>query len=190
MKALSAYAPLLLALLLSACVTGPKAPSAWLKPGVSVRLPMPGITPAISEQQLLTATVQGRTQSLLVLLNADGQQLALVGLSPLGIRLFKVTYDRQGIHTEQSVALPQLPPAGQVLADIMLSYWPAAAWRDVLPPGWTLVDQQDRRVLMDPGGNSITEIHYGLIAGRRQPVDLRNLVFHYQIAIQHLDDLR
>lgn len=187
MKALSLLA-LLPALLLVACAAGPKAPSAWLKPGVSVRLPAPGITPAVSEQQLLTATVEGRAQSLLVLLNADGGQLTLVGLSSLGIRLFTVTYDRQGIHTGQSVVLPRLPPAGQVLADIMLSYWPAEAWHKVLPRGWTLVDTADRRVLADPGGNSVTEIHYEIIAGRRQPVALSNAIFHYQIAIQHLDD--
>ncbi len=178
---------LLLAMLLTACAGGHKTPSAWLKPGVSVRLPAPGINPAISEQQLLTATVQGRRQSLLVLLNADGQRLTLVGLSSLGIRLFTVTYDRQGIHTEQAMALPQLPPAGQVLADIMLSYWPVEAWRAVLPQGWSLVDHNDRRRLSDPDGNIVTEIAYGNVAGRRQPIGLDNQVFHYQIVIQHLD---
>ncbi len=186
MRALSLL-PLLFVMLLTACAGGPKSPSAWLKPGVSTRLPAPGIDPAISEQQLLTATVQGRQQSLLVLLNADGRQLTLVGLSSLGIRLFTLSYDRQGIHTLQSVALPQLPPAGQVLADIMLSYWPIEAWHAVLPAHWTLVDNGDRRRLSDPAGNTVTEIVYTMIAGKRQPVSLDNRVFHYHIAIQHLD---
>lgn len=179
--------PLLLLMLLTACAGGRNAPSAWLKPGVSVRLPAPGSESPFSGQQLLTATAQGRQQSLLVLLNADRQQLTLVGLSSLGIRLFTVTYDVQGIHTTHAITLPQLPPAEQVLADIMLSYWPAEAWRGVLPPGWTLVDDGDRRRLADPAGNQVSEIAYAMVAGRRQPVSLDNRVFHYRIAIQHLD---
>jgi len=186
MRALPLFS-LCLMILLTACASAPKAPSAWLKPGVTARLPTPGIDPAISEQQLLTATVQGRQQSLLVLLNADRQQLTLVGLSSLGIRLFTLTYDQQGIHTVQSVVLPQLPPAGQVLADIMLSYWPLEAWRAVLPAQWTLVDEGDRRRLSDPAGNTVTEITYARVAGNRQPVSLDNRVFHYHIVIQHLD---
>ncbi|MEA9390036.1 DUF3261 domain-containing protein [Acerihabitans sp. TG2] len=179
---------LLVMMLLTACASTPKTPSAWLKPGISVRLPMPEIDPTISEQQLLTATVRGHQQSLLVLLNADQQQLTLVGLSSLGIRLFTLTYDQQGIHTVQSMVLPQLPPAGQVLADIMLIYWPLAAWHTVLPAHWTLVDEGDRRLLSDPAGDIITEITYARVAGKRQPVSLDNRVFHYHIVIQHLDD--
>ena len=49
-------------------------PLARLQPGTQVTLPPPGITPAIRSQQLLTGRFNGQTQSLLVLLNADGQK--------------------------------------------------------------------------------------------------------------------
>ncbi len=81
----------------------PTLPQAWLKPGTQVTLPPPALTQPINQQQLLTAEVKGQRHSMLVLLNADGQHLQLVGMSPLGIRLFNLTYDRQGIHTEQLI---------------------------------------------------------------------------------------
>lgn len=73
----------------------------------------PGITPAIRAQQLLTGSFKGQTQSLLVMLNADENKVTLAGLSSVGIRLFLATYDDTGIHTEQSVVMPQLPPASR-----------------------------------------------------------------------------
>lgn len=181
---------LLSAVLLSACSV-PKQdstrPQAWLKPGTLVTLPAPGITPAISEQQLLTAHVKGKTQSLMVLLNADGQKVMLAGLSALGIRLFRLTYDAQGMKTEQSIILPEMPPASQVLADIMLSYWPVSAWERQLPKGWTLKDVGSRRELRDESAELIETVQYLTRNGRRQPVSIEHHRFGYAIAIQHLD---
>ncbi len=75
--------------------------------------------PATVDRQL-----NGKTQSLLVMLNADNQKITLAGLSSVGIRLFLLTYDAQGLRAERSIVVPQLPPASQVLADVMLSHWP------------------------------------------------------------------
>ncbi|TCV95430.1 DUF3261 domain-containing protein [Biostraticola tofi] len=171
---------------LSACTSRSKPPSAWLQPGVSVSLPAPGISPAINQQQLLTATVNGQQHSLLVLLNADRQKLTLVGLSALGIRLFRLSYDDRGIHTEQSLVLPQLPPPNQVLADIMLSYWPRSDWQPLLPKGWSLTDDDRQRILTDKQGQVVSTITYAFFQGERQPVIVENRVFHYRIAIQRL----
>ncbi|WP_368544160.1 DUF3261 domain-containing protein [Enterobacter soli] len=185
-------AALIAALLLAGCSHSNSGdstrPQAWLQPGTRVTLPPPGITPAFSSQQLLTGRFNGQTQSLLVMLNADEHKLTLAGLSSVGIRLFLATYDASGIHTEQSIVVPQLPPAGQVLADVMLSHWPISAWQPQLPKGWTLKDIADRRELRNASGRLVTEIVYLQRRGKREPISIEQHVFRYHITIQYLGD--
>ncbi|MCM7137406.1 DUF3261 domain-containing protein [Enterobacter cloacae] len=192
MNAFYRAAALVATLLLAGCShstdTEETRPLAWLQPGTQVTLPPPGITPAIRSQQLLTGRFNGQTQSLLVLLNADGQKVTLAGLSSVGIRLFLATYDNTGIHTEQSVVMPQLPPASQVLADVMLSHWPLSAWQPQLPKGWTLKDTGTRRELRNPDGKLVTEIVYLQRNGKREPISIAQHVFKYHITIQYLGD--
>ncbi|BEK76303.1 MULTISPECIES: DUF3261 domain-containing protein [Enterobacter] len=180
------------ALLLAGCShstdTKETRPQAWLQPGTRVMLPPPGISPAVSSQQLLTGSFNGQTQSLLVMLNADAHKVTLAGLSSVGIRLFLATYDETGIHTEQSIVVPQLPPASQVLADVMLSHWPISAWQPQLPKGWTLTDNGDRRELRNDSGKLVTEIVYLQRKGKREPISIEQHVFKYHITIQYLGD--
>lgn len=180
------------ALLLAGCShstdTQETRPQAWLQPGTRVTLPPPGISPAVSSQQLLTGSSNGQTQSLLVMLNADAHKVTLAGLSSVGIRLFLATYDESGIHTEQSIVVPQLPPASQVLADVMLSHWPISAWQPQLPKGWTLTDTGDRRELRNASGKLVTEIVYLQRKGKREPISIEQHVFKYHITIQYLGD--
>ncbi|MEZ2603314.1 DUF3261 domain-containing protein [Kluyvera intermedia] len=163
-------------------------PQAWLEPGARVTLPAPGISPTVSSQQLLTGSFNGKTQSLLVMLNADDKKLTLAGLSSVGIRLFIVTYDEKGLHAEQSIVVPQLPPASQVLADVMLSHWPISAWQPQLPKGWTLTDRGEKRELRNARGKLVTEITYLNRKGKREPISIEQHVFKYHITIQYLGD--
>ena len=180
------------ALLLAGCShstdTQETRPQAWLQPGTRVTLPPPGISPAVSSQQLLTGSFNGQTQSLLVMLNADAHKVTLAGLSSVGIRLFLATYDETGIHTEQSIVVPQLPPASQVLADVMLSHWPISTWQPQLPKGWTLTDTGDRRELRNASGKLVTEIVYLQRKGKREPISIEQHVFKYHITIHYLGD--
>jgi len=185
-------AALISLLALAGCSTSRHAddprPQAWLAPGARVTLPAPGISPAVSSQQLLSGSFNGQTQSLLVMLNADDKKITLAGLSSVGIRLFHVTYDEKGLHTEQSIVVPQLPPASQVLADVMLSHWPIAVWQPQLPKGWTLSDQGDKRELRNASGKLVTEITYLQRKGKREPISVEQHVFKYHITIQYLGD--
>ncbi|MCU6324214.1 DUF3261 domain-containing protein [Enterobacter quasiroggenkampii] len=192
MNAFYRAAALAAALLLAGCShstdTQETRPQAWLQPGTRVTLPPPGISPAVSSQQLLTGSFNGQTQSLLVMLNADAHKVTLAGLSSVGIRLFLATYDETGIHTEQSIVVPQLPPASQVLADVMLSHWPISAWQPQLPKGWTLTDTGDRRELRNASGKLVTKIVYLQRKGKREPISIEQHVFKYHITIQYLGD--
>ena len=192
MNAFYRAAALAATLLLAGCShstdTQETRPQAWLQPGTRVTLPPPGISPAVSSQQLLTGSFNGQTQSLLVMLNADAHKVTLAGLSSVGIRLFLATYDETGIHTEQSIVVPQLPPASQVLADVMLSHWPISAWQPQLPKGWTLTDTGDRRELRNASGKLVTEIVYLQRKGKREPISIEQHVFKYHITIQYLGD--
>ncbi|EEX6278507.1 DUF3261 domain-containing protein, partial [Escherichia coli] len=106
----------------------------------------------------------------------------------VGIRLFLVTYDAQGLRAEQSIVVPQLPPASQVLADVMLSHWPISAWEAQLPAGWTLRDNGDKRELRNTSGKLVTEITYLNRQGKRVPIRIEQHVFKYHITIQYLGD--
>lgn len=185
-------AALVATLILAGCSHSQKPqdgrPQAWLEPGTRVTLPPPGIVPPLSAQQLLTGRFHGQTQSLLVMLNADDQKITLAGLSSVGIRLFLVTYDHRGLRAEQSIVVPQLPPASQVLADVMLSHWPIAVWQKQLPAGWTLTDSGDRRELRNAQGKLVTAIVYLNRQGKRMPISIEQLAFKYHITIQYLGD--
>ncbi len=162
------------------------APHAWLTPGNKINLPTPTLANDIDRQQLLTVTINGKSDSLLTMLNVSQDKITLVGLSLLGIRLFKVIYDETGIKTEQAIALPQLPPANQVLSDIMLSYWPIEVWRNNLPDGWRLEEESNHRSLYDTDGRLIIGITYQMENNRREPIMIEHYYFGYQIAIQNM----
>ncbi|MDR2863112.1 MAG: DUF3261 domain-containing protein [Puniceicoccales bacterium] len=177
---------LILPLFLLAACAAPK-PEATLSPGVTIALPKPGLAEPLHREQLLTATTKGTSRNLQTILEADAAHITLAGLSPVGARLFKVDYSATGIAVEQLTILPELPPAGQVLADIMLSYWPTAAWQPVLPPGWTLRDDTPAlRTLRNAQGDPVEEIFYIARQGKREPVRIRHHIFDYEI---HLADV-
>ena len=180
---------ILFTLLLVGCSSQP-TPTAYLDKGTAMTLPAPVLATPFYRQQLLTASVGGRSHQLMTVLEADGRQLTLVGLTPSGVRLFRVRYDQQGIATEQLSPLLTggMPPVSQVLADVMLSHWPLSAWQPQLPKGWTLTDNGDRRELRNASGKLVTEIVYLQRNGKREPISIAQHVFKYHITIQYLGD--
>jgi len=176
--------------LLAGCANPPLPPIVTLSPNVTARLPRPPApdAPPVHREQLLTATARGETRTLHVVLDIAGGKMRLAGLSPVGIRLFTGTYDGDAIIVEQIPAATGLPPAGQVLGDIMLSGCAPAEWASTLPAGWVLADDPGglRRVLKNPEGAVVSEIFYTPVKGLREPVRIRNHRFDYEIKITNI----
>lgn len=177
--------------LISACQHAPDAdsrPTAWLTKQVKVKLPEADIETPFTEQQLLTFHTQGQTHSLLAVIDAQKNQLTVVGLSTLGVKLFYLSYQSHQITVEQALFIQQLPPASQILSDIMLSRWPIAAWQKVLPAGWAIEDKGDYRYLRQQGETIIT-IHYRPAESGlpRSPIHIDHAIFAYQIDIVPMD---
>lgn len=200
MKRLFQAQSLLLLILLSGCsVLQPDSNSAYLRPDTRIVLPSPTLETPLRRHQLLRFEAgdgqeeganEGVQESVQALLEADGQELTLVALSPVGVRLFSLHYDGREITTAQTAMDERLPPPGQILTGVMLAYWPLERWLPVLPPGWTLRDQADQRLLLDPAGSRVVEIHYqqaGQTNEDREPVRLIHHHFDYQIFIRRLD---
>lgn len=176
-------------LLLSSCshMQPDDGTRAHLTRDIRIVLPSPALDTPLQRHQLLRVETGDLRESFQVLLEATGQQVELVALSPVGARLFSLRYDGQRIDTEQLVMDERLPPPAQILADVMLAYWPVASWRGSLPPSWELTDEGMQRLLRDASGSRIVEIHYRQDGDDREPERLIQHHFDYQIHIRRLD---
>lgn len=176
-----------LLLLLSGCQqTQRELPSgyAWVTPDTAITIPAAREIPVISVQQLLTAKYADQEHIFITMLNVTDDELNLVGLSTLGIRLFRLNYNAEGIDVEVYAVVKDKIDPEQVLLDIMLSYAPIKAWETTLPQGWYLKDELDGRCLFDAEGKIVMEVLYQTVQGERTPVLLKHKAFQYEIKLE------
>lgn len=178
----------LLTMLVSACATKTQS-EAWLTKEVKINLPMINLKQNYHDQQLLKFKYNDQENSIITLVDVNDNQLKVVGLSALGIRLFEIEYNGELINSKNNIFVKELPPPEQVLSDIMLSILPISEWQTVLPQGWQLVDRDLHRTLSDDKQQIIVDITYTEKASKhiRKPIQIEHHIFGYQITIQSMD---
>jgi hypothetical protein len=172
-----AVLPLLAALALAGCATRPPAPER-----LGLRLAPSALGASISVQQHLTVERGGRTDELDVALEADPQQLELVGLA-LGQRVMSLHYDGKQIASWRHPMLPAQVRAEDVLEDLQLTLWPLDAIAPALPAGWRIADSGLRRTLYRDGA-PVATIDYAGTPRWSGTVVLNNLRYDYRLTIQ------
>lgn len=99
-------------------------------------LPDPALAPFTGQrQQSVTLRRDGLSLAFLAVLDRQGSTVTLVALNPLGQRLVKVTWDRQGVQVEASPALGAGFDAQQALRDLVFASWPPGALNAALGAG-------------------------------------------------------
>lgn len=128
-KPVSRAALAALALLLGAAVSGcallHRRPEPWGLPGV-------GAGPApVRWVQSLTLSHQGKSVDLMAVIESDGKTLTLVGLSPMGQRLVRITWTDGKIDQESDPNIPVHIDGEAILRDVVFVNWPEAALHTV-----------------------------------------------------------
>jgi hypothetical protein len=133
----------LCAVALASCTGTPYEPPARL----GLKLPPSVLESPISLHQQLVIERQGRIDTLDAALEVDGRQLELVGLA-MGQRVFSLSYDGRDLTAWRHPMLPPELREEDVLEDLQLTIWPAAAIEAALPAGWRIEEHGRRRALL------------------------------------------
>jgi len=172
---------LLIGLGLAACGLTPPPPEpgrVMIAPGITLSLPSPAaLGRSVDAVQIVTARHQGDSFVFEGRLSVGPERLLLVGTDSLGRRAMTVTWSDGKITVERAAWLPETLRPENILADIVLLYWPEAAVRPALT-GADLTEQTgERRV-----GDAI------LVSWQGDPwngtAHLRNRVWEYELDVR------
>ncbi|MES2350387.1 MAG: DUF3261 domain-containing protein, partial [Pseudomonadota bacterium] len=137
---------------------------------------------SISVQQHLTVERNGRTDDLDVALQVESEAIDVVGLA-FGQRVLTLHYDGKELTSWRHVMLPSQVRAEDVLEDMQLTLWPAAAVAAALPQGWRIAEQGLGRTLyLDE--EPVMRISYSGMPRWSGTVVLENIRYHYKLTIQ------
>ncbi|MEC5163275.1 MULTISPECIES: DUF3261 domain-containing protein [unclassified Janthinobacterium] len=166
-----------LALALAGCASTPPAPAR-----LGLKLAPAALGEAISVQQHLKVERGARVDELDAALEVDAERLELVGLA-FGQRVLSLRYDGKEMTSWRHVMLPAQVRPDDVLEDMQLTLWPAAAIQAALPPGWR-VDEQGLRRTLYHGADAMVQIDYSALPRWGGTVVLQNLRYQYRLTIQ------
>jgi len=174
-----------LLLALSACAAAPPPADAtapvMVAPGVTLSLSAAGRSGPVEVDQLVTARRGDETYVLEARLSAGPGRLLLVGTDLMGRRAMRLDWHDGRLEVERAAWVPEDLPPANVLADLMLLFWPAEVVRDHLA-GAELVSEGDRRILRREGVD--------LVVVRRDPdpwdgsASLDNRPWHYALTVR------
>jgi hypothetical protein len=127
--------------LLAGCAGAPDKPAR-----LGLRLAPAALGESVSVQQHLKVEREGRIDELDAALEIDGERLRMVGLA-FGQRVLTVDFDGKELKSWRHLMLPAQVRAEDVLEDVQLTLWPAAAIAKALPAGWRIEEAGGRRSL-------------------------------------------
>lgn len=139
---------LLAGLVLAACSSAPSLPEAvTVAPGITLALPAPAELGRREDAvQLVTARRGDETFVFECRLSVDADSLLLAGSDSMGRRAMTVSWSRGNMAVERADWLPDTLRPENILADIVLLYWPDEAVRRGLTGADLTPTPQGRRI--------------------------------------------
>ena len=171
------------ALMLVACATATRAPAP--PAGVARPLVLPSEAGDRAVSQVVRGQVGDRVMTLSCVVTIKGEQMSVIGLNALGVRLFTLRYDGKLVSVEKSAGLPEQFKPEWLLADLQFVFWPLASLQGPLTAaGFEIIEPASGRRQLRRGGQLIAEAQYPGAdpwAGRSSLV---NLEYNYSLQIE------
>jgi hypothetical protein len=143
----STFLPLFL---LSACATPPAPPpdAVMVAPGALLTLPAPAaLGREIEAVQMVSAHHGGEDFTFEGHLSVTRERVLLAGTDGFGQRLMEIRWDGKAVIAQKAAFLPDALRPENILADVMMIYWPDAAIQAGLhgaPLGGRVAIERDR----------------------------------------------
>jgi hypothetical protein len=173
---------ILLALTLGACasISGRPTPGATLP-----LLPPASLGATHVAQQVLHVAFGAQDATINVVLTVSPQQLQVIGLNAVGMRLFTLEYDGATLKAERAPGLPEQVDPARILADLQLAYWPLPALQAAAQGSdWQITEPYAGTRRLRRGGRLIAEVHYADRTPWEGRVWLANYEVGYSLAVQ------
>lgn len=175
----------IVALMCSACSPLPRrGEAASIERSTVPALAAPSTAPPRSALQLVRAAYGVRQATLQCAVSVTPDRLSVIGLTPVGQRLFTFAWDGHQVSAEKAPLVPDDLDAGRLLSDLQLVLWPL----DALVPLWSaagLVVSSPlpglRRV--QRGDQLVAEVHYTEADAWHGRTWLVNFEFDYSLMI-------
>lgn len=126
-------------------------------------------------------------------LSIDDERLILVGLDPMGRKALKIIWAQNGVTMDAEPWVPTELHAENILADIILIYWPKTFVQSWLKPTGTSMRSSATTRLVQQGGDTAIRIAYAPAKGANvwnKKVHYANDAWGYTLAIQSTEDSR
>jgi hypothetical protein len=185
---------LLAALALAGCAAAPPPlppGSVRVAPGLVLVLPQPAeLGRSLEATQLVTAHYGAQTFVFEGHVSATPERLLLVGLDPMGRKALSVTWSASGIQAETAPWLPEQLHPENMLADLVLLYWPEAVVRRGLAGSGGTVTSGARSRSIGLDGQELIHADYGQDDAWTGSLHYRNLAWGYGLDVQSAEVAR
>lgn len=132
-----------------------------LAPGLSFRLPeSPGLGRRIEAAQLVTIRHGDRVFVFEGRVSLTADRFRMVGLDPLGRRALTVDWTGKDIAFEAAPWLPEELRARNLLADLVLIYWPTPMINKILAGSGAELDSRPSHRVISKDGEKVARIDY------------------------------
>lgn len=146
---------------LGACHSGGGVTAVAIAPGILLSLPSPAeLGREVEAVQMVTADYGSKSFAFEVRLSVDSERVLLVGTDTMGRRAMNIEWERGTLSVDHAPWLPDVVRPENVLADLVLLYWPDEAVRKaVTGTGAHLVTGMDGREIRR-GDTPVVKIRY------------------------------